>query len=199
MGIIAILAQYMRRRAVAMRSLIAAAAAMALWNPLILLHDTSFILSVLATFGLITLSPFVEEYLGWIPRWNYFDVRAIAASTIAVQIFILPALLYFMGVLSFVALPANIVTLPVVPFAMLFGFFAGLLGLVHPMLGLPFALVADMPLRWMMLVANTAEALPFSSATIAAFPAWVVIAVYIPLTAAAMHAYRQNASRRRPS
>ncbi|HVV14827.1 MAG TPA: ComEC/Rec2 family competence protein [Candidatus Paceibacterota bacterium] len=198
MGIIAIVAQYMRRRAVAMRSLIAAAGAMALWNPLIILHDTSFILSVLATFGLITLSPWVETYLSWMPRWKYLDVRAIAASTIAVQIYILPALLYFMGILSFVALPANMLALPVVPFAMLLGFFAGVVGLIQPVLGLPLAFLADILLRWMMLVANTAASLPFSSATIAAFPAWVAVAVYIPLTGFAIWLYR-NASREQTS
>lgn len=192
MGLIAILAQYMRRSAAAMRSLIVAAALMALWNPLVLLHDTSFILSVLATFGLITISPAVERHLQWVPRWKHFDMRAIAASTIAVQIFILPALLYFMGILSFVALPANMLALPVVPFAMLLGFFAGLMGLVHPVLGLPLALVADMLLRWMMLVANTAEALPYSSTIVAAFPAWVAVAIYIPLTWFALRLYGRS-------
>ncbi len=191
MGLIAILAQYLRRPVVAMRSLVVAALGMILWNPLVALHDTSFILSVLATFGLITLSPTVEKYVQWIPQWKYFDVRAIAASTIAVQLFILPALLYFMGVLSFVALPANILALPVVPFAMLFGFLAGVLGLVHPALGLPLSFVADALLRWMLLVANTATALPYSSAIIPAFPVWVVIGIYIPLTMFALWCYRR--------
>jgi competence protein ComEC len=204
MGLIAILAQYMRRPAVAMRGLIAAAGAMVLWNPLVALHDTSFILSVLATFGLITLSPAVEKYLRWIPQWKCFDMRAIAASTIAVQMYILPALLYYMGVLSFVALPANLLALPAVPFAMLFGFLAGLFGLAGTVLGIPLALVADGFLRWMMFVADTAASLPFSSAVIAAFPAWMMLAAYAPLTAFGIYCYRkevteqklrQNASR----
>jgi competence protein ComEC len=106
MGLIAILAQYMRRPAVAMRSLIAAAGAMALWNPLVVLYDPSFIMSVLATFGLITLSPTIERRLSFLPE--RFGVRSIAASTISVQIFVLPALLYFTGILSFLSLPANV-------------------------------------------------------------------------------------------
>ncbi|HVU79906.1 MAG TPA: ComEC/Rec2 family competence protein [Candidatus Paceibacterota bacterium] len=197
MGLIAILAQYMRRSAVAMRSLIVAAGAMVLWNPLIAFHDTSFILSMLATFGLITLSPAVEKYLRWIPQWKYFDVRAIAASTIAVQMYILPALLYYMGVLSFVALPANLLALPVVPFAMLFGFLAGLVGLAAPFLGLPIALLADALLRWMIFVADTAASLPFSSAVIAAFPAWVMFAAYVPLTALGIYCYRKEVTAQR--
>ncbi|HVV38838.1 MAG TPA: ComEC/Rec2 family competence protein [Candidatus Paceibacterota bacterium] len=187
MGVISIVAQYMHRPTVAMRSLIAAAGAMILWNPLIVLYDSSFILSVLATFGLVTLSPTTERWVRWIPE--KFGLRSIAAATIAVQLFVLPALLYFTGVLSVVALPANLLALPVVSWAMLFGFIAGLLGFVHPALALPFAILGDALLRWMMLVANTATAFPFSSTVVAAFPAWILIAMYIPLTTIATKIY----------
>jgi len=57
MGAIAILARYVNRPAAALRALALAAAGMIMWNPAALLYDPSFILSVLATFGLITLSP----------------------------------------------------------------------------------------------------------------------------------------------
>lgn len=193
MGLISILAQYLRRPAIAMRSLIAAAGAMMLWNPLITLYDSSFILSVLATFGLITLEPMTSRWVAWMPE--KFGMRSIAAATIAVQIFVLPALLYFTGILSVIALPANLLALPVVPSAMLLGFVAGLLGLIHPALGLPFALLCELLLRWMMLVANTATSLPFSSTVVTAFPAWALVAIYIPLTAFATWKYLRNASR----
>lgn len=190
MGLIAILARYLNRPAAALRALGLAAFAMALWNPLILFHDPSFILSVIATFGLITLSPWVEKYIGWMPE--KFGLRSIAASTIAVQIYILPALLYMTGVLSVFALPANILALPVVPLAMIGGFFAGLLGLLHPILGLPFAIFTDLFLKWVLFVAQGATLLPFSSATIPAFPLWVAGIIYIPLTWFAIRKYLQN-------
>jgi competence protein ComEC len=193
MGLVAILAQYLHRPAAAMRSLIFAAGAMALWNPLVALYDPSFILSVLATFGLITLSSTVEDRLRFLPE--KMGVRSIAASTVSVQVFVLPALLYFTGVLSFLSLPANILALPVVPFAMLFGFIAGLLGWVAPALGFPFAFIADLLLEWMMLVANAVYALPFSSVVVAAFPAWVALAAYAPLTWLAVKRYLRTASR----
>ncbi len=63
MALIAILARYFHRPTIAMRSLAVAAAVMAIWNPLVLLYDPSFILSVLATLGLIMLSPWVERWL----------------------------------------------------------------------------------------------------------------------------------------
>ncbi len=188
MALIAVLARYLRRPAVALRALAAAGVVLVLLNPLVVLYDPSFILSFLATFGLITLAPAIEQrlrpFLGGFPQ-----LQSIAASTIAVQMYILPALLYYTGVLSLVALPANLVALPFIPFAMLFGFVAGLLGFIHPLLGLLPALLSDLALRWLMFVAQTASVLPLSHITIPPFP-WVVAAlVYVPLTWLAVRIY----------
>lgn len=188
MAVIAIVARFLRRPTIAMRSLAAAAAILILWNPLVVLYDPSFILSFLATFGLITLSPWVESHL---PLWlkKYPQIQSVAASTIAVQLYVLPALLYYTGILSLAALPANILALPFIPFAMLMGFIAGMLGLIHPLLGLVPALLSDLALRWLMFVAQTAANLPLSHATLPPFPAWVVVAVYVPLTLLAARTY----------
>lgn len=194
MALIAILARYLRRSAAALRSLAAAAVMLVLWNPLVVLYDPSFALSFLATLGLIMLSPYIESKL---PRFfaHHEQLRSITASTVAVQIYILPALLYYTGTLSLVGLPANILTLPLIPFAMLTGFLAGLLGFLSPLLGLVPALLSDMVLRWLMFVAETAASLPFSHATIPAFPLWLLAAVYVPLTFVAARTYlRQPAN-----
>jgi competence protein ComEC len=147
-------------------------------------------LSVIATFGLITISPTVEQKLLWITE--KFGLRSIAASTIAVQIYILPALLYMTGILSFVSLPANILALPSVPLAMALSFAAGVLGLVHPLLALVPGFFADLLLQWLMLVAHVATAVPFSSTVVAAFPAWVAVLVYLPLTAFALFCFSKT-------
>lgn len=193
MALITLLARYFGRSALALRALAVAAGAMVLWNPYVLLYDPSFILSVLATFGLVTLSPWVE---GWLPRFfiHVPFVRAIAASTIAVQVFLLPALLYFSGVLSFFALPANVLVLPLVPATMLLGFVAGLLGLLSPALGFIPALFAEGLLAWELSVAASAAGLPFSVAIVPEFSGWVLCAVYIPLTWFAVLKYQQTAS-----
>ncbi len=184
MALVGLLGRYLRRPTEALRALALAGVGMVLWNPESMLHDTSFILSVLATFGLITLSPWVEGYLSRLKifrgnRWS--DVRATAASTIAVQIFTLPALLYFSGVLSFLSVPANVIALPLVPEAMFFGFVAGLLGFISPTLGFIPALLSDVILKWMMLVANVAASIPFGTVVISEFSPWFLIVAYIPL------------------
>lgn len=196
---IALLARYMHRSAVALRSLVVAAAAMALWNPLVVLYDPSFILSVLATFGLITLSPWVEGYINRIKLLQHprlAGARSIAASTIAVEIFVLPVLLYFSGVLSFLSVPANVLALPIVPAAMLLGFVSGLLGFVPSALGATLAFLptlgTDLLLRWMLLVTTIVAAVPFGVAIIPEFSGWLVLACYIPLTWFAVGKYRKS-------
>ncbi len=196
MALVALLARYMHRQALAMRSLAAAGAAMVLLNPNELLHDPSFILSMLATFGLITLSPMVEHrWLTFLRKWP--QVRSIAATTIAVEIFVTPALLYLSGVVSFLSLPANIIGLPVIPLAMLSGFTAGMLGVLHPALGFVPALLCDVLLKWMILVVTTVQSLPFATATVQEFPAWIMLMAYIPLTGFAIWQYLKTSSRLR--
>jgi competence protein ComEC len=193
MGLIAIMARYFGRSALALRALALAAVAMVLWNPLSLLYDPSCILSVIATFGLITLSPAVEALL---PRGfgKAPQLRSIAASTLAVQAFVLPALLYMTGIFSLFALPANLLVLPLVPFAMALGFAAALLGLVHPLLALPAVALADLLLRAMIWVAGATEALPYATALVAEFPLWVAALAYAPLTLLALWCYHGRGS-----
>lgn len=181
---IGMLARFYNRSADALRVLAMAIVIMGLWNPPALLWDTSFILSVLATFGLITLSPLIEKWLYWVPQ--RFELRGIATSTVSVQIFILPMLLHYTGTLSYLALPANIVALPVLPWAMLFGFLAGLFGMLPGVAGLVLAFVpaflTQLLLRWIIFIAQAVEAIPYSATVVHAFPLWAALVCYIPLT-----------------
>ena len=189
MGLIAILARYLRRPALALRSLGAAVVLMLLYSPLAL-FDVGFVLSVLATFGLITLAPLVESKLQWLPS---AAVRSAAATTIAVQLYILPALLYYVGVLSFVSVPVNVIVLPFVPLAMLLGFVAGMLALIHPAVALLPALAADTLLRTIIWITESAASLPLAAAVVPTFSAWIAVLLYVPLTAWAIWAYRRSA------
>jgi len=189
MALVALLARYLHRSTLALRSLSVAGAAMVLWNPPSLIHDPSFILSVLATFGLITLSPCIEKKL---PEFlvRFPNVRSVIATTLSVEVFVTPALLYFSGTFSLFALPANIIALPAVPFAMLAGFIAGLVGFVNPALALVPTFVCNLFLKWLMLVATTTESIPFSTLVAPQFAAWILLAVYVPLTCFAIYLYR---------
>jgi len=197
MALVALVARYFHRTTIALRSLAAIAACMVLSNPPLILGDASFFVSVLATFGLIVFAPAIEKMLWRVPK--RFEMRAIITSTIAVQIFALPALLYFTGNISFFSVPANVLVLPLLPLVMLAGLASGLLGFVSTALALVPAVITDLMLQWILLVAHTTEALPLASATLVAFPLWLAIAIYIPLTFLAIYLLRQTAPRTRSS
>lgn len=186
MGSIAIVARYLRRPEAALRALVLAAVAMALWNPLLVLYDTGFVLSVLATFGLITLSPYIEQRLTCVPAWEKFNLRSIVASTLAVQLFLLPALLYVTGLFSLVSFPVNVLILPIVPAVMLAGFVTGVLGLIHPLAALLPALAVHVLLAFIIAVAEGAAQLPLVSFFVAPFPLALAVALYVPLTVVAL-------------
>lgn len=190
MGLISILGRYLHRPALALRSLCVAVLAMLLWNPLVV-FDAGFVLSVLATLGIVTIGNWVEARMSWLKKGI---LRSTAATTIAAQLFVLPALLYYTGVLSLVSVPANIVFLPFVPLAMLLGFIAGLLALIHPFMALIPALAADTLLRAMIWLTEFAASLPLAAAIVPAFPAWAAIAAYIPLIYFAALCYRRTAA-----
>ncbi len=192
MGAIAILARYLRRPQAALRALAVAAVAMVLWNPLVLLYDTGFVLSVLATFGLITLAPFIETRLTKLPSWKRFNIRSIVATTIAVEIFLLPALLYTSGIFSALSLPVNILVLPLVPVVMLVGFVAGVLGFIHPLLAFVPAFLAQFMLRLIIGIAELSADMPLVSTLIAPFPLWVALLAYVPLIWLAWKAYAKS-------
>lgn len=179
MATIALIARYFGREALALSSLFFAGVVMLLFNPLLLLHDPSFQLSFTATLGLILLSPKVESWFRWV---KFTSLREIVIATTSVQIAVLPLLLFMMGELSLVALPVNLLVLPSVPFAMLFGFLAGVIGLVPVMgavLGPVFGMVAFFILKYELLIVKMFASLPFSSVFLPPFPFWLMVLLYV--------------------
>ena len=74
----------------------------------------------MATAGLIYLTPRLTSKLKFLPA--RLGVRDLTATTLAAQLAVLPWLVLKTGQWSWLALPINLLALPVVPYAMLFGF-----------------------------------------------------------------------------
>ena len=128
MASLALFARVIGRNYDVARALILAGVFMILINPFVLVFDVSFQLSFIATVAVIFFSPKIEKYFLWItPR---FKLRDIISVTCAAYVFVLPFILYKMGNLSLVALPANALILPFIPFTMILGFLTGFVGLV---------------------------------------------------------------------
>lgn len=176
MASISILGKATGRVYLALRALAVVATFMLLWNPYLLLFDVGFQLSVIATWGLITLSPIVALYIRFVPE--RFGLKEILSATLATQIAVLPLLLYQSGTFSVVSLPANILSLVVVPWAMLFSAVAGVFGALFGFIAIPLALPAYALLSYIVFIAETFASLPFASVSVSAFSAWWLMPAY---------------------
>lgn len=185
MATIAVLGRFSGRMYLASRALAVVAAGMVLSNPYILAFDPGFQLSVLATGGLIAFTPKVVTKLRFVPE--KFGLREIAATTIGTQIAVLPLLLYQNGQLPLYSLPANLLALIAVPWAMLFATIAAVAGLI---LG-PFATVVAFPayglLSYVIAVADVLAHVPYASLAIPAFSAWWLVPVYAVMVLCALY------------
>ena len=179
MVLVVIAAQMLGRAYSAPRALLVAAFLMILHNPKILVFDPSFQLSFLATCALIYIVPIVEKYLKIVPeKWS---LRMTVATTLATQVTVLPLLVYSMGEVSLVSLPANILVLPIIPVTMLVGFMATLIAYVSSILALPFFYIAHFLLAWILGVSGVFGNLSFASVTVPSIPIWLIAIIYLAI------------------
>ncbi len=191
MGAILLLGQKFGRMNTSSRSIIIACAVMLAINPLLLFSDVGFQLSFLSSLGIIYLFPLLDRKLKEICRQKYSGITAIVSMTLAAQIFTLPVLVFNFGNISFVSLPANILVLPIVYWLMVFGFLAGLGGMVLPFLGWVFALPCWFLLTYFLKVMDFFSQ-PWAVKTVQNLP-WFWLAVfYIILATAVSYLNRRN-------
>ncbi len=157
------------------RALALTAVVMIIMNPFILVYDISFELSFLATIAVIFLSPKIEKYFYWL-KWQW--LRAIVSVTFSAYIFVLPFILYKMGSLSLVALPANIAILPFVPITMILGFITGFAGFVSNFLAFIPGKIAYVLLHYELVSIGFFSHFSFASLSIYNFPFFLVILIY---------------------
>ena len=129
---------------------------MLLLNPRILFWDVGFQLSFAATLGIVYFMPLlgkIFENLG-----DFLGLKTLVLTTLSAILATLPLILFTFGRLSLSALLVNILILPAVPFAMLFGFLS-----VVPVLGQGFAFVAAGLLFYIIKITEIFARLPYSS------------------------------------
>lgn len=179
MALIALYARATGRSYAAGRTLLFVVLLMLVWNPLYLVYDPGFGLSVTATAGLIWLAPIIEIFLS---RMKNVFWRDAVATTLAAQIAVLPLLLYNTGNLSLVSIPANLLVIPIMPVAMGFSAIAGFAGMLFdsfiPLLGTLLAFPAYVANAYLIFIAREAAALPLAAFTLPSFPFVLVLLAY---------------------
>ena len=124
MGSTLLVARMLGRQSDSFVSILLAAAIMVGLNPYILRYDIGFQLSFVAMVGMIFLAPKLEPFFSSLGK----RFSEIFSTTIAAQIFTLPLLSYTFGRISWVAIIANVLILPLIPACMALTFIVGSVG-----------------------------------------------------------------------
>lgn len=158
---VSLLAWYVGRNVQPMVLLLLATAATALLNPAFVWGDIGWYLSFLSFAGVMLLAPLLKHYF-WGKDAQLGTVPSIVLETMSAQLATLPLIAFVFGQYSPLALPANVLVLPLVPLAMLLTFAAG----VGVVLWAPAAAVVGWPaefvLRYMTGVVDWLSRVPWA-------------------------------------
>ena len=179
MAIIAIIARSTYREYDGIRALVLVAALFAAYDPEIILFSTSFHLSFLATIGILVFSPLFDRLFSFVT--DRFQLRSVISITIGTQLFLLPYLAYSIGAFSLVGVLANIIVLPVIPFAMLFGVLVSIAYIIYPPLGLILSPIAYFPLHYIVVVAEKLAMVAYASVNLPEIPLVFLLSSYAVL------------------
>ncbi len=132
-------------------------------DPLSFYFDLSFWLSILATFGLISLSEFFQDKLSFIP--DAIGLREAGASSLATQFVVTPLLMLINPEVSVLSFFANILILPIVPLTMAFVFITGVAGFITSFLAILFGHVSYLLLSYIVSVTHIVSQQSFATVT----------------------------------
>ncbi|MDO8565941.1 MAG: ComEC/Rec2 family competence protein [Candidatus Moranbacteria bacterium] len=130
MGLSVFAAFFVGRLSRGVNMLLLAAVSMLFFQPLLLRYDVGFQLSFLATLGIIVMAPFMDRFLS--KEFFGKGFLEIFFLTFAVELFVMPVLMYQFHIFSPWALLTNVLLLPLVPYAMALGFVSAVAFFILP-------------------------------------------------------------------
>ncbi len=159
MGWLVLLARHVGRRPLTWHVLLVSAFILCLIDPWMLAFDAGFALSFLATIGLMSWSPIFNRCLKFLPEVG--GLREAAATTISATLMTTPYMAFAFERVSLAGLITNLVAVPLVPWAMLFGALSAIWGqfVGWQVIALPSVGVA----KAIFLSASLAECVPWLS------------------------------------
>ena len=164
MGAIALVALALGRRRIAMPALCAAVLGLILFDPW-LARSYGFVLSVLATAGLLLLVPPLAAALsgrrlplvGWaLP----LPLAQALAVPVAAQLACAPVIAMLAGGVSLIAIPANLLAAPAVAPATILGVLAAVTAPLSPPLAYALGTIGGLPAWWIVTLAQTGAGVP---------------------------------------
>ena len=178
MASIVFLALQSGRLARPVNALLFAGAAMLLLNPLLFRYDLGFQLSFLATLGILLLMPYYEHFS---PKQVILKKGGeILFMTIAVELFVLPLILFSFHTFSPLIIIGNFLVV-LVPFAMAASFLAGIAFLIIPGAHVVFAWMALALLTILTRSVEVLGTLTRVTVTVDSFGVWHLVGWYVIL------------------
>ena len=172
MGFLVILAQHASRMYSARIAIALAGTLMLFQNPFLLRYDAGFVLSFLATAGLLVFYPLLEERAKHLPKLG--PVKEVVLQTLSAQAFVLPVLIFAFGSVPLLFLVSNMLVLPAIPPTMFFAFVGGVAGFFGETAGRVAMLPAYALLAWELGVVDVLAKIPHAQALIISpFLRWV--------------------------
>lgn len=143
-ALISLLAWYFGRKFHPVTLLAFAAAVTGMIEPSYVWGSLGWQLSFASFAGVMVLAPLLQAYFFGDKKPGI--IRQVVGETLSAQLATAPLILYAFGQISNVALIANVLILPLVPFAMLLTAITGIIGYV-----MPFAVhVVGLPAQWLL-------------------------------------------------
>ena len=122
--------------------------------------DLGWQLSFAAFAGVMIIAPLLQRF--FFGEKDPGTLRQILGETVAAHLITVPIVLLAFGVISNVAIPANLLIVPLVPLAMLLTFISGMAGLLVPAVANFIALPATWLLTYMTETAQHLAGLPWA-------------------------------------
>ena len=147
-----------------------------------MLFSVGLQLSAAATAGIVLWAQPLLAALHRLPA----AVAAPLAVTVAAQVAVAPLLALTFGEVSVVAPAANLLAVPLVPFATVVGLAAGVAGAVVPVVGSFLGILASPPAGWILFVSDTFGDARWASAGVPRWAGFVLAAAVIVAAAATL-------------
>ena len=173
MGGVVLVALVAERKVKPLGSLLFAAVALLLWNPL-WIWDLGFQLSFLATLGLLVTVPIVSKWLDWMPT----AIAPLFAVPIAAYLWTLPLQLFIFGIVSPYSIGINILVSPLIAIISIGGMISALAALIYAPAGSFLAGLLHYPTWLFIKIAEVGNQLPGSQHAVGTINAAQVLLLY---------------------
>jgi competence protein ComEC len=156
-----------------LQSILLAAVLLLVINPL-WVWDVGFQLSFLATLGLVVSATPIQKKLDWLPP----TIGELVSVPLAATIWTLPIQMWTFKVLPIYALPANVLTSPLVTIISIGGMISAAIGAIIPPVGSAIAWILFYPTQLLIALVQWFSQLPGSNMAVGRIALWQLFFLY---------------------